>query len=188
MSNINKNIEGYKNYVIKSNGEVYSNVHSKTRKLKPQKASQSKKGYYQVRLFNEEFPKGRLQYIHRLVYEAFVGEITEGYEIDHIDDDTTNNNLDNIQLISRRGNMEKYLFGTYAINFRSIRDELIEDYKKLGTYKKVGEKWNTSEQVIYRTIKNVIHYKNYKTGKYETRAYDKNINDEYTGIDLRKKK
>ena len=67
-------IEGYNKYKITREGEVYSSMWGKPKALKPQKASQSKKGYYQVRLFNKEYKRGKLQYIHRLVYETFVGQ------------------------------------------------------------------------------------------------------------------
>ena len=44
-------------------------------------------------------------YVHRLVYEAFKGEITEGLEIDHIDRNKRNNNPDNLRLVNRFENM-----------------------------------------------------------------------------------
>ena len=187
MSNFGIQIKDYERYIITPQGEVYSTMYSKQRKLKPQRATQSKKGYYQVRLFNKETPRGKLQYIHRLVYETFIGEITEGMEIDHIDDNTSNNSIENIQLISRRGNLTKYNRKKYGIDMRLQRDKLIKDYEELGSYKKVGEKWGKCEQVIYRVIKNRMHYKDYNTGKYKTRPYDKNIKDKYTQKDQRYK-
>jgi hypothetical protein len=39
---------------------------------------------------------------HRLVWEAFNGEIPHGHSIHHIDGDHTNNRLDNLQLVSER--------------------------------------------------------------------------------------
>jgi hypothetical protein len=182
-----KEIKDYPKYTISEDGEIYSIQWNKPKKLKPQKATQSKKGYYQVRLFNKETPRGKLQYIHRLVYQTFVGEITKGMEIDHIDNDTTNNHITNIQLISRRGNIKKYNRKRYGIDMRLHRDELIRDYEELGSYKKVGEKWGKCEQVIHRMIKNIIHYKDWNTGKYKTRAYDKNVKDKYTEKDQRYK-
>tara|TARA_R110000765_G_scaffold312769_3_gene405787 strand:- start:705 stop:1289 length:585 start_codon:yes stop_codon:yes gene_type:complete len=187
MSNIGTQIKGYERYVITTKGEVYSLLHNRTRKLKPQKATQSKKGYYQVRLFNEENPSGKLQYIHRIVYETFVGEITKGMEIDHIDTDTSNNSIDNIQAISRRSNIKKYNTTRYGMDMRVHRDELIKDYQELGTYKAVGEKWNKNQQVIYRTIKNLTHYYCTKAKKFKTRIFDKNINDDWMNKDQRYK-
>ena len=54
--------------------------------LKPQKLS---KGYFGVRLYKKN--KGETLRIHRLVYEAFIGPIPKGYDVNHIDEDKTNN-------------------------------------------------------------------------------------------------
>lgn len=40
------------------------------------------------------------KYIHRLLYETFVGDIPEGYEINHIDEDNLNNNLSNLECVT----------------------------------------------------------------------------------------
>ena len=53
--------------------------------------------------------------VHRLVWSAFHGEIPEGYEINHIDEDKTNNRLDNLELVTRKENIN---WGT-AIQRRS---------------------------------------------------------------------
>ena len=175
-----KHIEGYRGkYTINSNGEVISNKYHKTRVLKPQRASQSRKGYYQVRLFNQEHKKGKLQYIHRLVWEAFKGEIGEGKEIDHIDGDTTNNSIENLQLLTPRENKVKSYKGK-DIHWREYRDEFIEQYKKLGTYHKVAEVYGINHNVVYRVIRDVFHKKNWDTGKYETIRFNPKLNDDWT--------
>ena len=45
--------------------------------------------------------------VHRLVYEAFKGKIPEGYTIDHIDADSMNNNIDNLQCVTKQQNNSK---------------------------------------------------------------------------------
>ena len=61
--------------------------------------------------------------IHKLVWETFNGKIPEGLEIDHMDNNRKNNNIDNLQLVTRgennrlrfvrgyiaEGNKKKYL-------------------------------------------------------------------------------
>ena len=180
MSNMEKEIQGYKGkYVVDDSGNIISYAYSKQRKLKPQRASQSKKGYFQVRLFNEEYPNGRLQYVHRLVWETFKGEIPEGQEIDHKDGDTKNNSIENLQVISPRDNKLKYYKGKDTF-WRDYRDEFIKHYEKLGTYKKVAEIYGINHNVVYRVIKNALHKKDWTTGKYITIKYDENITDYYT--------
>lgn len=46
----------------------------------------------------------KLRYIHRLVAEAFKGPIPKGFIINHKDRDRTNNNEDNIEIVSQRDN------------------------------------------------------------------------------------
>lgn len=45
--------------------------------------------------------------VHRLVYEAFNGKIPDGYTIDHIDQNPLNNNIDNLQCITKQENIAK---------------------------------------------------------------------------------
>lgn len=44
-------------------------------------------------------------YLHRLLWEAFIGEIPEGYEIDHIDGNPSNNVLQNLRIVTHKENM-----------------------------------------------------------------------------------
>lgn len=49
----------------------------------------------------------KVETLHRLVYLQFIGDIPEGMVIDHIDNDPTNNDLDNLQLMTRSENTKK---------------------------------------------------------------------------------
>ena len=44
--------------------------------------------------------------IHRLVYEAFIGEIPEGMKVDHIDGNRSNNKVSNLRLVTQSDNMK----------------------------------------------------------------------------------
>ncbi len=46
--------------------------------------------------------------LHRLVYETFIGNIKDGYVIDHIDNDRNNNHYSNLQMITQKENITKY--------------------------------------------------------------------------------
>ena len=45
--------------------------------------------------------------LHRLVYAWFIGNVPGNMDVDHIDGDTLNNNLSNLQLLSRAENLAK---------------------------------------------------------------------------------
>lgn len=81
-----------------------------TRKLKGKVLTpvcNGKAGYFQVKINNGG--KAKAEYVHRLVWKAFRGEIPEGYEIDHEDNNKSNNSLDNLNLKTRKDNMNKML-------------------------------------------------------------------------------
>lgn len=44
--------------------------------------------------------------VHRLVYETFLGPIPEGMEVNHINEDKTDNRLENLNLLSRTENVK----------------------------------------------------------------------------------
>lgn len=71
----------------------------KTKILKPIKASN---GYFSVVLYKNGICCQKR--INRLVWEAFNGEIPEGMEINHIDENPLNNRLDNLNLMTRKEN------------------------------------------------------------------------------------
>jgi len=168
QSTISLIIKGYDDYAVTSEGDVYSYKSTKVRKLKPQKATQSKKKYAQVRLFNKtSFSKtqidahgnplniGKLQYIHRLVWEAFVGEIPKGMTVDHIDNNKSNNNINNLQLLSLKANLIKHYNREGNRYLRKERNAMISAYEELKTYTAVAEKFLCSTSSVYRVIKNI---------------------------------
>ncbi len=69
-------------------------------------------GYYSVNLSKNGTAKVRK--IHQLVTIAFLGHAPSGHEIvvDHINNDKTNNRLDNLQLVTPRENCSKDREGT----------------------------------------------------------------------------
>ncbi len=156
MENLTE-IKNYDGYFLSKEGEVYSHKLSKPRKLKQQKATQSVKGYYQVRLYKkvDGSSVGTLYYVHRLMYETFVGEIPIDKQIDHIDGDTANNVVENLQLLTKRQNLKKY-HKKKNFKFRQDRDIMIKDYAELKTFAKVAEKHGCSPSTVWYVINDVV--------------------------------
>ena len=101
MKEIWKSIKNYESLYDASNfGRVRSLKFGKVRILKPGK---TKKGYLYVCLCKDR--KQKQFYVHRLVYETFNGTIPEGYEINHIDENTENNCLSNLSAVSHKTNI-----------------------------------------------------------------------------------
>jgi len=69
------------------------------RVLKPGK---TRDGYLKVELFNSGTPCSR--YVHRLVVEAFIGEIPAGLEVNHISGQKVDNCIENLEVVSHAVN------------------------------------------------------------------------------------
>ena len=68
--------------------------------FKPQK---QRCGYLHVGLHKKG--KGKTCTIHRLVYEAFNGKIPEGLQVNHINEDKSDNRLENLNLMTPKENL-----------------------------------------------------------------------------------
>ena len=94
-----KEIKNYPNYAITDNGEVYN---LRNGKIMRQKDNQ---GYLTVKLCKNGKPKEFR--VHRLVYQAFIGELDNLLVIDHIDGNRHNNNVSNLRQIHTRENTSR---------------------------------------------------------------------------------
>ena len=65
------------------------------------------KTYLIVTLWDAERNKTTSYALSRLVYLYFVSDIPAGYDVDHIDGDTFNNLPENLQLLTRKENINK---------------------------------------------------------------------------------
>lgn len=94
----------YSNYEIYEDGKIWSYKSNKF--LKPITLSD---GYQLVNLYDNECNMKKYL-VHRVVWEAVTSEpIPEGYEINHISEDKTENFFSNLELITHKDNCN---FGT----------------------------------------------------------------------------
>ena len=102
-----KQIENFKGYFINEIGEVFSNLSGKLKKKKTSKRNYKKTNDYNVvHLMKDK--KRYKRFVHRLVYETFVGDIPTGYQIDHINEIKDDNRVENLQLLTQQENIQKY--------------------------------------------------------------------------------
>ena len=183
-----KQIPNYPDYKVDVDGTIISYKFNKTRVLKPQLVTQSEKKYLQVGLFNEfnrrnkygKVPK--MLYVHRLVYETYMGEIPENLEVDHIDENPHNNHLENLRLVTRKQNARTYFRKEKGFLFSESRNEMIQDYLTLKNYRLVAEKWGCGMATVSRVIKN----KRYVNGI--PRESESGVQDKFTDTDMRNSK
>jgi hypothetical protein len=156
-----KQLKEYPQYSIGTDGTVVSNKFQEARILKPQLVTQSKKKYLAVGLYNgtnRRSVKGQLvphmRYIHRLVWEAYMGDIPPHLEIEHKDQNPHNCSLENLKLVSRQENIDSHFRDKNGYVYADKRNEFIKDYLDLKSYQKVADKWGCNVGTIYRIIKN----------------------------------
>lgn len=88
-------------YAVDSNGDVLSynnNGYGLREEPVKMKCSITHNGYKRVLL------QGKQHFVHRLVYEAFFGEIPVGMQINHKSEDKLDNRPENLELLSPKDN------------------------------------------------------------------------------------
>ena len=108
--------EGFSRYLISTDGQVYSIDNDKI--LKPNRNSS---GYVRVDVCNDEGIKKHMR-VHRLVYMAHIGVIPEGMQINHKDEDKTNNCIENLEVVTPKQNIH---YGSASIR----RSESMKRYR-----------------------------------------------------------
>lgn len=80
-------------YIVYTDGRVYSKISNKL-----MKHCMTKAGYYML--------GSKLGSVHRLVAKTFIGDIPPGMEVNHIDGDKTNNDLSNLEIVTKSENLK----------------------------------------------------------------------------------
>ena len=111
----------FEKYEVYEDGRIWSYSHKKW--LKP---ITEKNGYQRVWLSNNE-GKIKMYLIHRVVYEAVSGEeIPDGMQVNHINEDKTDNRFSNLNLMTPKDNT----------NWGSARERMIKaQNKQVGAFK-----------------------------------------------------
>ena len=81
----------------------YDEKRDRLKEISQSKCKQNAK-YLRVSLVDSFDNVRRSIKVHRLVYMTFVGDIPQGYQIDHIDGDASNNNLENLRCVTPKEN------------------------------------------------------------------------------------
>lgn len=91
-------VDGFPRYLVDEIGNVYSTISNKYIKT-----SITRGGYKTVELFNENGSKRML--VHRLVAKAFIPNPNNYPQVNHIDENPSNNCVDNLEWCTSKYNM-----------------------------------------------------------------------------------
>lgn len=141
-----KDVPGYENYSVSNFGRVKRKRCANQRGFMMDERmvtlQTNKWGYIKAALIKDK--KVKLMSVHRLVMAAFVGECPEGLQVNHIDEDKTNNHLDNLEYVTpyqnlhhgtclARGALKRRKGGVYQY---TLDGELVNVYETLPDMKR----------------------------------------------------
>lgn len=125
-----RDIEGYNGkYQVSDWGRVRDTNYRNTETIKIRKLSVNNWGYNCLKITQNG--KTSFYFIHRLVYETFMGEIPNEMQVNHIDETKTNNCLWNLNLMKPKDNSN---YGT--------RNSRISETKKSKKYNIIRKRDN----------------------------------------------
>lgn len=109
-----KKIPEFPNYLVSNLGRVCS-IRNGIREFK--KLSSGREEYLNVTLWDKGIKKKIC--IHNLVAKIFIGEVPEGYIVDHIDNNPSHNYVTNLQIITLKENTQKAAKHSYNMTIAS---------------------------------------------------------------------
>lgn len=137
-----KLIKGFENYAIYPNGTVINVV---TGHVKKSTSNNSGKGYYYVDLYNKGI-KQRF-YIHRLVAMYYIDNPLNKPFVNHIDGNSTNNDVSNLEWSTPFENVEHAAKKLHTMNCYELHNAKVKK-TIIGTYIKNGKTTR-----IYKSIR-----------------------------------
>ena len=134
-----RNIEGYPNYMVSNMGRVKSLGNNKTRKEKILKGGKDGSGYLYVPLYKERIRKNYK--IHRLVASAFLPNPDNLPQVNHKDEDKSNNRVENLEYCNSQYNNN---YGTHNERMAKSLSIPVLQFSFNGEFIK---KWDSATQV-----------------------------------------
>jgi hypothetical protein len=141
-------------YEVSSEGRV----RSCKRRLKPLAQVKNKRGYLQVNIYRDGQVRNFL--VHRLVARSFIGEIPEGWQVNHKNGRKKDNRVENLELCTPEQN-RKHAWelglcrpkrGEANPKAKLTEDDVraIRRLRAQGvTARKVGDKFGVTERTVY---------------------------------------
>ena len=158
-----KKIPEFPNYLVSNLGRVCS-IRNGIREFKKLRPCSGREEYLNVTLWDKGIKKKIC--IHNLVAKIFIGEVPEGYIVDHIDNNPFHNYVTNLQIITLKENTQKAAKHSYNMTIASkVKGGFKYDLRVAAYIKRYfskhsvirGNRWSdikgTYDKLIYRIYK-----------------------------------
>lgn len=174
-----KPIPGYPNYEVSNWGRIFI-VKNGTRVEKLPRPCNNRERYLNIRLWNNGQKKKIC--VHNLVAKVFLGEIPDGYVVDHINNNPSDNYVTNLQIVTIAENGKKAAKHSYGMKLGSkLKGGFNYDlrvvayiryrYQELGYYYGVLEKISREVEYKFGVKLNKPYIQRIVSGKRGTSIY-----------------
>lgn len=140
-------VVGHPEYAVSDTGRIWS-----WRTCRLLTVSVTKKGYVRARFRYrlEDPPRHAERYVHQLVMESFIGPRAAGHEVNHIDGNTRNNRLANLEYVPHCENM-RHAFRALRRNTCGHRPPLTtDDHDKIRALRDAGLSYGELARIYRR--------------------------------------
>lgn len=135
-------------YEVNENGTIFRNVKSKKQLKIVLDMHHSKTGYYKTSVRIKNVTKRVM--IHKVVAECWLGDCPCGYEVDHIDRNSHNNDYRNLRYVTKSEQMAK------PVRITNGEEQVVFDsYADCSRY--LAQKYNVTFEHIRYKLKNHRH-------------------------------
>lgn len=150
-----KTIEHYPNYEIDINGHVRNKTTGHSIKW-----INNGKGYFTVKLYNNNTPKGRLCLVHRLVLSTHDVFIPNGdLDVNHIDGNKSNNHINNLEWVTKSENTRHaHMTGLFKnkVTIEQVK-QIKQDLKTTHHHATLAKKYGVSRATIWKIANGVLY-------------------------------
>ena len=165
MKEVIKAIPGYEGYFVNNRGRVFSNRPRNGKGNKPGQLRELKGLLCSDGRYLQFGMEGKKFLIHRVVASVFIGQCPDGCEVSHIDGNSFNNKVSNLEYVTHKENEQmKKTHGTCPVGDRNPSSKLsasqVREIKgrlkqaKRGEAKKLSKEFNVCESTISLIRKN----------------------------------